>query len=174
MNWTELLKSELDDVLRATRGLMELSRDMPLDWKPAAENNWMTLGALLRHLGSSAGAPSKCFATGDWGMPEDFDPADMKMPTAEEMESVESVDDALERLAADEKLFYEVLAEAGEERLANDMVAAPWDPTGTKRLLGQQILDMVHHQTLHKTQLFYYLKLYGKPVNTVTLFGMGA
>jgi hypothetical protein len=32
----------------------------------------------------------------------------------------------------------------------------------------------VEHLGNHQSQLFYYLKLMGKPVNTMHLYGMGA
>jgi uncharacterized damage-inducible protein DinB len=39
-------------------------------------------------------------------------------------------------------------------------------------ILGHRLLSMVLHITQHKGQLFYYLKLMGKPVNTSDLWGM--
>ncbi len=39
--------------------------------------------------------------------------------------------------------------------------------------LGFQLHQMVRHLDEHKAQLFYYLKLQGKPVNTGDLWGMG-
>ena len=47
-------------------------------------------------------------------------------------------------------------------------MAAPWDPT--EKLLGQHLLAMVDHLKIHRAQLFYYLKLLGKPVNTMDLW----
>jgi len=38
--------------------------------------------------------------------------------------------------------------------------------------LGHRLLGMVGHLELHKAQLFYYLKLQGKPVNTMHMYGM--
>jgi hypothetical protein len=37
--------------------------------------------------------------------------------------------------------------------------------------LGRYLLQMVQHLDRHKGQLFYYLKLQGKPVNTADLWG---
>ena len=64
-----------------------------------------------------------------------------------------------------------VQSEAGEQRLENEMVAAPWDPSDMKMSLGMQMLGMVGHLQQHKAQLFYYLKLQGKDVNTWHLYG---
>jgi len=39
-------------------------------------------------------------------------------------------------------------------------------------ILGHRLLHMVDHLALHKAQLYYYLKLQGKSVNTDTLWGL--
>jgi hypothetical protein len=59
---------------------------------------------------------------------------------------------------------------AGEDDLANKKMAAPWAP-GVEYALGRHLLQMVQHLDRHKAQLFYYLKLQGKPVNTADLWG---
>lgn len=38
--------------------------------------------------------------------------------------------------------------------------------------LGVRLMQTVGHLTQHKSQLFYYLKLQGRPVNTMHLSGM--
>ena len=58
---------------------------------------------------------------------------------------------------------------AGEERLALEAVLTPWAPA-VKRALGQQMLRMVQHLDRHRSQLFYYLKLEGEPVDTRDLW----
>ncbi len=63
-----------------------------------------------------------------------------------------------------------MIARAGENDLANKTVTAPWDPT--PRPLGYRLNEMIDHLISHKAQLFYYLKLQGKPVNTGNLWGM--
>ena len=63
----------------------------------------------------------------------------------------------------------EMLAECYEEALANQIARAPWDITDM--ILGHRLLQMVSHLNLHKSQLFYYLKLQGKKVNTGHLCG---
>ena len=174
MDWTELLATEIEDMYRATNGLLDLVDDDQLDWKPATGENWMTMGQLLRHISDACGAPVRGFCTGDWGMPEDVDvsemPAEDMIPPAEKLPTVSSVAEARRLLAEDRELALETLAQAGEERLANDMVAAPWNPT--ELLLGQRLLQMAYHLGSHKAQLFYYLKLQGVPVHTGHLWGM--
>jgi hypothetical protein len=172
MNWTELLKMEIASTYRATEGLMGLV-DSDMDWKPESGDNWMTMGQLLKHIGGACGATCKGFVTGDWGMPEGMDPNDMPedamLPPAESLPAVASVSEARRELAADKELALQMI-DAAADRM-DEPTPAPWAPDQPAPL-GQQLLGMVNHLALHKAQLFYYLKLQGKPVNTFHLFGM--
>ena len=58
-----------------------------------------------------------------------------------------------------------------EKELDSLRVSAPWNPT-VEKVLGAHFLDMIGHLSHHKTQLFLYLKLQGKPVNTGHLYGL--
>jgi len=91
-------------------------------------------------------------------------------PPAEAMRAAGSVAKVKERLADDRKVAHAMVEEAGEERLAHEECPAPWDPTLMP--LGRRLLGMVEHLSIHRAQLFYYLKLLGKPVDTLTLYGM--
>ncbi|MFQ5845271.1 MAG: DinB family protein, partial [Planctomycetota bacterium] len=93
------------------------------------------------------------------------------LPPAEKLPAVGSADEARGLLAEDRKLALGMIAEAGERDLANRKTTAPWDPGGGM-VLGRRLLDMVGHLNQHKGQLFYYLKLQGKPVHTGHLYGM--
>jgi hypothetical protein len=174
MNWTELLKNEIAFTYGATEGLLGLVDDDALDWKPGTGSNWMTTGQLLFHITSACGFCCKGFVTGDWSIPGGGDVADMPddemMPPAEKMPTAESVDQIKQMLAADKALALEMVEQAGEEALDSRLVSAPWDPT--EKPLGPQLLMMVGHLAQHKSQLFYYLKLQGKAVNTAHLWGM--
>ncbi len=93
------------------------------------------------------------------------------LPPADKLPTVKSVADAAKRIEADHRTALEMVAKAGESDLATKRVAAPWDPT--EMLLGEQCLMMIDaHLATHKAQLFYYLKLMGKPVHTGHLYGM--
>jgi len=92
------------------------------------------------------------------------------LPPAAALPNVTSVEEALELLAEDRALAERCIAAAGEENLLGRRVAAPWG--GPAAPLFQQLLRMIAHLTQHKGQLFYYLKLQGKPVNTMHLYGM--
>ena len=122
---------------------------------------------------TACGGACKGFVTGDWGLPEgvsfeDMAPEEM-LPPADQLPAAESAALAREALAADKQVALEMVEQASDRM--NDPTTAPWDPRA--KPLGQQLLDMVAHLSLHKSQLFYYLKLQGDPVNTTHLYGMG-
>ncbi|MBI9073214.1 MAG: DinB family protein [Melioribacteraceae bacterium] len=172
MEWRKLIKDELEAVYPTTEKLMDMVDSDKLDWKPSNENNWMTVAQLLKHLSESCGAAFKGFVTGDWGFPEGFDPSTISpeemMPPAEKMGKVESVEEAKKLLATDKQLAFDILAECSDDRLENEISKAFWDEA--EPVLGYRLLEMVDHIKQHKGQLFYYLKLIGKPVNTGDLW----
>ena len=98
-----------------------------------------------------------------------MDPNDM-LPSADAMPTVESVAQARELLAKDKALAFEVLESVSEEDLSSRESAVPWNP-GESFALGRHLLHSVRHTLQHKGQLFYYLKLQGKPVTTQDLWG---
>ncbi len=175
MDWKSLLVAETDYLFTVTGGLFDLVDDAELGWKPATGENWMTTGQLLYHIATSTGGGYKGFVTGDWGMPEGMDLTEMSpdemLPPAEAMQAVESVAQARDLLAADRELALQALAEVDEDELANKVLAAPWAPDQPLNL-GRHLLHTIRHSLQHKGQLFYYLKLQGKPVNTHNLWGM--
>lgn len=174
MDWRTLLTQELNETFAVTEALTKLVKDEDLGWKPATGDNWMTVGQLLHHLGkNNVGATFKGFSTGDWGLPADMDPTDMKpedmLPSAEKLPSVASVAEALEAIAADKALAVAALAAVSDADLESKPAPAPWDPRPMP--LGRRLLQMVYHLAQHKGQLFYYLKLMGRPVHTGNLWG---
>jgi len=173
MNWTEFLKGEATATYDATEGLVKMVGPDELDWKPETGENWMTTGQLLMHITSACGFCCRGFVTGDWGLPEgqeieDLPPEEM-LPPAEKMPTVGSVDEALELLAGDRKLAFEMIEEVGEDDLREKTCDAPWNPEPQN--LGAHFAHMIEHLASHKAQLFYYLKLMGKPVHTGNLWG---
>ena len=162
MDWTALIKSEIEDAYRATDGLMGLVDEDKLDWAPETGENWMPTRALLRHLADACGWCMENFVEDRWQTVMEGGGAP---PSAE----VASVAEAKAELAKDKARALGALEAAGDA-LGTKQMAAPWDPT--QRPLGQHLLQMVGHLNQHKAQLFYYLKLQGKPVNTFTLWGI--
>jgi len=175
MNWTDLLTAELEYLYRGTDALFAVADDAALDWKPATGENWMTMGQVMMHTATSNGPGFHGFVTGDWGMPDgmsldDMEPEEM-LPPAEKMATVESVAHARELLAKDREQALAVLRSVDEADLAQREIAAPWNP-GETFALGRHLLHSLRHSLQHKGQLFYYLKLQGKPVNTGHLWAM--
>jgi hypothetical protein len=169
MKLSEILKQDAEGVYRAAEGLFKQVDD--LNWKPATGTNWMNTGQLMKHCTEACGACIKGFVTGDWGFPTDApapEDATAAMPKAEDMPAVKSVEEALELLAADKAVCMKLLAEVGEDRLMNERSSAPWG--GPERTLYQHCHEMIAHLMQHRGQLFYYLKLQGKDVNTMTLW----
>jgi hypothetical protein len=168
MNWTELIKEEMESAYSGAEKLLSKANDSMLGWKPTTGSNWMTTGQLLLHLSSACGFTCNGFVTGDWGMPHDAGEA--SLPTADKLPTVKSIAETLELLHKDRKIAFDALAKCSEADLATKPSTAPWDPTPL--ILGRRILQMIEHLKMHKSQLFYYLKLQGLPVNTADLWGM--
>jgi hypothetical protein len=173
MTWMELLKPQMESAYASADGLIGMVNDDELGWKPATGENWMTMGQLLRHLTDACGAACKGFVTGDWGMPDGVDlselPPEEMLPPAEKLPAMDSVAEARRLLAEDKALALQMIDQSGEKDLAGRKVNAPWDPR--EIALGRRLLQMIGHLEQHKAQLFYYLKLQGKPVNTAHLWG---
>jgi uncharacterized damage-inducible protein DinB len=174
VNWRKLLTKEIEYGFAVADKVMALVDDSSLNWRPETGDNWMTTGQLLKHTATCCGPTFKGFVTGDWGFPADFDPQNLKhedmLPPAEGMPTVDSVAAARQELADDKQLTLEMLAKFSDEDLAQKPAPAPWDPR--PMILGHRLLSMVWHVAQHKGQLYYYLKLQGKPVNTNDLWGM--
>jgi uncharacterized damage-inducible protein DinB len=174
VNWTELLKNEIEITYATTAGLLDRVDPESLEWKPESGDNWMTVGQLLKHITNACGAGCKGFVTGDWGLPagkklEDLSAEEM-LPPAGKLPAIESVEKAKRLLSEDKNLALQMIDQAGENDLAHREIAAPWAP-GAAYVLGRHLLQMVQHLDRHKSQLFYYLKLQGKPVHTEDLWG---
>ncbi len=173
MSWHGLLEREIESAYKVAEGLLNLVDDDTLEWKPTTGSNWMTTGQLLKHITDSCGMAFKGFVAGDWGMPEGLDLSQLKpedmLPPAEKMPTLGSVAEAKKLLAGDKAIAIEMLKRCSDEELATEPAPAPWDES--KMILGHRLLQMIEHLKVHTAQLFYYLKLQGKPVNTEHLWG---
>ena len=172
MEWNDLLKSEIEAAYVAAEGLIRMVDD--LEWKPDTGDNWMTTGQLLEHITGACGATCRGFVTGDWGLPEGVDMENMSpdemLPPAEALPTSASVEAAIAALHADKQVAVDMIDQASERM--DEAMTAPWGSPPMP--LGQHLLGMINHLNGHKGQLFYYLKLQGKPVNTMHYFGMNA
>ena len=174
MNWNELLKKEVEQIYKVTEALINLVDDNQLEWKPVTGTNWMTTGQLLKHLAMGCGGGFRGLITGDWGLPEGMDIKDLTpeemLPPAEKLPTLGSVAEAKKLLEEDKRVALDFLSQANEDDLAHKPAPVPWDASNL--ILGHRMLQMIDHAKQHKGQLFYYLKLQGKPVNTVHLWGI--
>ena len=59
MDWTQLIRLEMEGVYKNADHLMSMCDDGRLGWKPSPENNWMTLGQLLNHVSEACGMAIK-------------------------------------------------------------------------------------------------------------------
>jgi hypothetical protein len=170
MKLSEILKEEAEGMYRATEGLFRRVDD--LAWKPATGKNWMSTAQLLHHCTNACGFTINGFVNGEWGLPGGESitdlPEDEMLPPAEKMPGVGSVDEALELLAGDRTLCLDVLSSVSDERLLSERSVAPWG--GPEVTLFQHCTSMIWHLGQHKGQLFYYLKLQGKDLNTMHLW----
>ena len=169
-----ILLSDAEATYAITEKLFRQVADSDLSWKPASGKNWMTVGQLLMHCASfGCGKAIQGFVKGDWGVPESVRAEDLgaekHLPKAEALPCVESVEEALELLANDRSLTLRCIGEVEEAKLLAERLIAPWG--GPEVSLFQHLLLMIVHLAQHKGQLFYYLKLMGKDLNTADLWG---
>jgi hypothetical protein len=174
MGLKDILLKEAEQTYLIAEKLFHRVADNELSWKPATGKNWMTVGQLMMHCASfGCGKAIQGFVRGDWGLPEDAKFEDLgsedHVPPASALPSVESVEQALRLLTEDRKLALTCIADANEGELLGDAFPAPWG--GPELPLFHHLLKMVAHLAQHKGQLFYYLKLMGKDVDTRDLWG---
>ena len=170
----QVLLDETEKAYSVTAHLFHKVNDSELSWKPAIGKNWMTMGQLLMHCASYGfGKAVQGFVTGDWGPVPDEEPGDKDtsyhLPPAEDLPCVDRVEKAIKLLEEDKNLAINCIQEVDEADWLSRKIMAPW---GVREMsLFQQILNMLAHLVQHKGQLFYYLKLMGKEVNTADLWG---
>ena len=171
----QVLLDEIEAIYTITEKLFHRVPDDDLSWKPDRGTNWMTVGQLLMHCASfGCGKPIQCFVKGDWDLPVDALPdyldATKHVPRGVALPRVESVKQALELLSDDRRLTLRCISKVEENELLSKRLTAPWG--GSELSLFQHLLLMIAHLAQHKGQLFYYLKLMGREVNTNDLWGV--
>jgi uncharacterized damage-inducible protein DinB len=170
MTLTRVLLEKAETTYAATELLFQRVSDGDLAWKPTQGHDWMTVGQLLMHCACfGCGKAVQGFVTGEWPAAAQSEDAQKHVPPAEALPSVTSVRQALDLLREDRSVSWKCISAAGESNLLSRRVIAPWG--GRELVLFQQLLLMVKHLAQHKGQLFYYLKLMGKPVGSRDLWG---
>ena len=171
----DVLTKEAETAYTITEKLFHRVSNDKLSWTPPLGNNWMTMGQLLMHCSSfGCGKAVQGFVNGNWGLPEGPSMEDLSSkdhtPPPTVLPRVESVEQALQLLAEDKKLALNCITEVEESKLLDKQFIAPWG--GPELCLFQHLLLMINHLNQHKGQLFYYLKMMGKDVNTSDLWGV--
>jgi hypothetical protein len=175
MTLKDILLNEAEKVYIITKNLFTLISNNEIQWMPTSGKNWMTVGQLMMHCASfGCGKAVQGFIKGDWGLPEGTKMEDLNeedhVPSQTALPSIENVEEAIKLLDEDKKLTISCISELDETELLNRSLIAPWG--GQKLILFQHLLQMISHLNQHKGQLFYYLKLMGKNVNTNDLWGL--
>ncbi len=175
MNWTQLLKSEIETACATTARLLDKADPESLDWKPESGGNWMTVGQFLKHITNACGAGCKGSVTSDWGLPagkklEDLSPEEA-LPPAEKMPAVESVEEAKNLPTEDKIIALEMVHQAGEDDLANREIACSLGPRST--LAPRPASSPIGAASSTGTKASYATtsSYQGKPVNTTDLWG---
>lgn len=171
----QILLEKAETTYTITKKLFHLVSDNDISWKPASGKNWMTVGQLLMHCANfGCGKAIQGFVKDDWKILDDETSQDLDasdhVPPAESLPTVKKVQEALELLENDRKVARRWINEVDEDDLLARRIIAPWG--GPEFSLFQHLLLMIEHLAQHKGQLFYYLKLMGKDVNTRDLWGM--
>ncbi len=171
MTLTQVLLDEAETTYGVLERLFGRVSDDELQWRPAEGRDWMSMGQLLFHCASfGCGKAVRGFVKGEW--PAEAEQADdaAHSPAVAALPTVASVQEAVALLRGDREMTVSCISAAGESSLLAKRVVAPWG--GRELSLFEQLLAMVKHLAQHKGQLFYYLKLMGRDVNTQHLWGM--
>jgi hypothetical protein len=172
MTLTQVLLDEAEATYAVVQRLVRRVSDDELSWKPSEGHDWMTMGQLLMHLASfGCGKAVQAFVTGKWPGEAQDGSSETHVPPAAALPTVLSVQEALDLLVEDRRVTLSSIAAAGEPNLLARRITAPWG--GGELSLFQQLLEMLKHLAQHKGQLFYYLKLMGKTVDSRDLWGGG-
>jgi hypothetical protein len=173
MTLTQVLLDEAEATYAVVERLIRRAADEELTWKPSEGHDWMTMGQLLMHLASfGCGKAVRGFVTGEWPSATEGQDPEAHVPASAALPSVVDVEEALVLLAEDRRMTLACISAAGETNLLGRRITAPWG--GRELTLFQHLLDMLKHLAQHKGQLFYYLKLLDKAVDSGDLWGSGA
>jgi hypothetical protein len=161
-------------IVKATRGLVAKAAGQKLDWRP--EPSFLILGAVLHHVSTAVGSSLRDVMNEAW----EFRPAGgggasvvggegSGLPPADAFPTVKSVQEALDLIDADWKVFEECFARVDERTFNGQVCKIPWMAPGTT--IKEYLLLTVEHLSNHRMQLFMYLRLLGVKVGTGELYG---
>ena len=149
-----------ESIYRPTAKLISMAPANKLDWKPA-KGSYMSLGQLLHHLSTCPGVLVAAVNNA-------FPPAEAFQKFLEEdLKNTKTPEVAGREASRGWEEAKAVLLSVSDVAFQSKMVSVPWGPAMP---LWRVSLAMAEHWVNHKYQLFFYLKLLGLPVNTMTLY----
>ncbi len=149
-----------ETIYRPTAKLISLAPAEKLDWKPA-QGNYMSLGQLLHHLSTCPGI----FVA---AVNNAFPPAESFQKFLEEdLKNTKTPEVAAREASRGWNAAQAALSGVTPAEFQARMVTVPFGPPMP---LWRTCLAMAEHWVNHKYQLFFYLKLLGLPMNTMTLY----
>ena len=166
MTKTEYTKF-IKGIVGATRGLVARTAGQKLDWRPDA--SFLTLGAVVHHVGDAVGSSLRDVMNDSWEYQTAGGGESSGLPPADAFPTVKSVQEGLDRIDADWRLFEERFAHVNERTFNTQVCRVPWMAPGTTLL--EYLLLTAEHLSNHRMQLFMYLRLLGVRLGTSELYG---
>lgn len=163
MTRSEYLKF-IEGIYKATRGLIELTPDDKLDFKP--KEGLLTIAQVLKHISGGLGAALEMAISKNW--PEL--PGGEMLPPAEKFPRSNSAAEALEEIDKDWELLKKEFEKITDGEFNQDKVKVPWMPQPMTYL--EYMMQALEHLSNHRMQLFIWLKLAGLDLHTGHLYGM--
>lgn len=155
----------VEGIYKAARGLIELTSDNKLDFKP--KDGLMTIGQVLKHIPSCLGASLSMAINNSW--PEI--PEGEMLPPAEKMPKSNSAAEALKEIDQDWELLKQEFEKITDGEFNQNKINVPWMPF--PMTLIEYMMQAMEHLSNHRMQLFTWLKLSGEELHTGHLYGMG-
>lgn len=158
-------------VVDATRGLIKKTPPDKLEWRP--DSSFLKVSAVLHHVSTAVGAMLRDVMNAEWEYRPERNGGETGesagLPPADAFPAVKRVDEALEMIDADWRLFEKCFAGVDEGTFNNQVCKIPWMAPGTT--LKEYMLLSTEHLSNHRMQLFLYLRLMGVKVDTTHLYG---
>ena len=153
-----------EGIFKATRGLIRITPDSKLDYKP--REDLMTVAQVLKHIASGLGASLSMALNNSWPqMPE----GEM-LPSADKLPKSASVAEALDEIDKDWELLKVEMEKITDGEFEQNKIDVPWMPF--PMTLEEFMMQAMEHVSNHRMQLFIWLKLSGEAVHTGHLYGM--
>ncbi len=153
-----------EGIYRATRGLIRLTPDQKLDYKP--QEGLMTVAQVLKHVASALGASLSMAINNSWPVISGED----MLPAADKLPKSASAAEALQEIDRDWELLKQEIEKITDGEFTLNKIDVPWMPS--PMTIEEFMMQAMEHLSNHRMQLFTWLKLSGEALNTGHLYGM--